>query len=146
MFAECRNISAETLSAYLDNQLGSDQLLDVARHLQDCHSCSDNLMNMKEIDRNIVREWEVAMPFSHYLYRGELVDKIMHALPPVPEKTIQFPMFRVHAKIRWMRIAAGAVWLGALIGAVWAGCCLGQRNNAATASPVKSSALPGRKH
>ncbi|HEY0868666.1 MAG TPA: zf-HC2 domain-containing protein, partial [Fimbriimonas sp.] len=47
----CRNIQP-LLSAYLDRELGGDEMLDIRSHLRDCEECRfelENLVNLKRL-------------------------------------------------------------------------------------------------
>ena len=132
------------LSAYMDDELDLDQVRVIEAHLYQCPDCVANLKAMEEADSILEREWRDRSPLPSSSQVRRSIDNIMDALPPVPAKPAVFAPKRVHARMRWMRFAAGMTGMVAFGSLLWGSYELGytRGRRSAQSSPSLSYFSP----
>ncbi len=102
----CKDIN-DLLSAYIDNELGADEKMQIDSHLRDCPHCGEKLTKMKSAVKMVrsLGELEVPADVSHAL-RGIAHDEI--------DKPAQKRRMLLLPRVRYL-IAAGAVAAIALV-------------------------------
>jgi hypothetical protein len=69
------------LSAYMDGELSSGELLRVEQHLRRCHSCTDEVDSLRQTIALVASMDEVAIPAA---FHAQLHNRLVALGPPVP--------------------------------------------------------------
>ena len=128
----CRLVSVN-LSAYLDDELDTDQAQLITDHLNSCPGCAELMVAMETADEEIQREWRENTPLPSSFQFRQSIDSIMDTLPPAPAEAESFGSKRVHARTRWIRFATGMSGFVLAAGLLWSSYRLGYAHGRTTA-------------
>jgi anti-sigma factor RsiW len=123
------------LAAYADDEVDPKQHNSISDHLHLCGRCATDLNKLIQIDSIIQREWQQDVPLPSSLEHKQGVERIMAALPDEPVTQVRFAARRVHARMRWTRLAAGVAGMALLAGLASLSYRLGQSSQPRPSSP-----------